>query len=125
MSGCLDLLGGGHADPGLILVLGGGPARWAATGEAPGPDYWLRVWAARGLLWAWEERAASAVLSALHDEAWRVREAALRVVAHHRLEDAVVIATELGEQDPVPRVRTAADRALRRVGALPGPGGEA
>ncbi len=114
MAGCVELLTKGDADPDLILALGGPPARWVVTGEPPGPPYWLRVWALRGLLWAWDARARSAVDTALQDEAWRVREMALRVVARHRLEDAVTTAADL-QDDPNARVRAAAARALARL----------
>ena len=51
VAGCRSLLAGGEADKRLILALGGRPARWAAGVDEPaGPAYWLRVWAARGLL---------------------------------------------------------------------------
>ena len=111
---CVDLLAGRDGDPELLLALGGRPARWVVTGEPPGPDYWLRVWALRGLLWAWDDDALGSVLTALGDETWRVREMALKVVARHRLHDAWddVVALEL---DPVVRVRVAAARASRRL----------
>lgn len=114
VAGCVDLLTTGDADPDLILALGGPPARWVVTGEPSGPPYWLRVWALRGLLWAWDAEALSAVEVALHDEAWRVREMALKVVARHRLEDALTGAADL-QDDPNARVRAAASRALVRL----------
>lgn len=116
VEGCIALLAGNEADAELILALGGPPARWTLTGEAAGPPYWLRVWAARGLLWAWDDVALDAVLTALDDEAWRVREMALKVVARHRLEDAVAEVAGL-QEDPVARVRAAASRALIRLTA--------
>jgi len=81
------------------------------TGEVGGPDYWLRVWAARGLLWAWDDAALPALLKALNDDAWRVREMAAKVVNRHRLGDALPVVVDL-RQDPVRRVRAAADRAV-------------
>ena len=116
VDGCIDPLGGRDAGAELILALGGPPARWVVTGEPSGPPYWLRVWAARGLLWAWDDVALPAVLAALRDEAWRVREMALKVVARHRLADALTVVSEL-HSDPAPRVRAAASRALRRLAA--------
>jgi len=77
------------------MALGGPPARWAKAGDASGPDYWLKVWAARGLLWNWDEAAGPTVLTALDDEAWRVREMALRVVARHRVRDAATAVARL------------------------------
>lgn len=114
VGGCLDLLAGREVDGGFVLALGGPPARWAVQGGAPGPDYWLRVWALRGLLWLWDDRATSAVVGALDDDAWRVREMGLKVVARHRL-DAALPAVALRQQDPVARVRQAAQRALVRL----------
>lgn len=114
MAGCIELLNGNDADADLILALGGPPARWVVTGEPPGPSYWLRVWATRGLLWTWEDVALPSLLRALKDEAWRVREMALKVVARHRLDDALAAVANL-QDDPVPRVRAAASRALVRL----------
>ena len=115
VAGCIELLSGRAADPQLIFALGGGPARWAVEGGEPGPPYWLRVWAARGLLWAWSDEALPSVLDALDDDAWRVREMALKVVARHRLDTALPIITEL-RADPNARVREAAERAAQRLG---------
>lgn len=111
VSGCIALLEGRPADPHLIVALGGPPARWALTGEQGGPPYWLRVWAARGLLWTWADEATTAVVVALGDESWRVREMALKVVARHAVGDALPSVAEL-QDDDVARVRTAAVRAL-------------
>ena len=80
VSGCVDLLLSQGADPELIVALGGPSASWAVTGDAGGPDYWLRVWAARGLTHVWNDSATSALSTALSDPAWRVREMALKVV---------------------------------------------
>jgi hypothetical protein len=116
VAGCMELLRGGDADAELIVALGGPPARWVVTGESPGPPYWLRVWATRGLLWAWDDVAIESVGAALNDDAWRVREMALKIVARHRLEDLLVTVVDL-QEDPASRVRTAASRALMRISA--------
>lgn len=100
------------ADDDLVLALGGPPADWVRTGEPSGPPYWLRVWAARGLLYAWDD---SAVLKALHDDVWRVREMALKVVARHCLQAASEQVDEL-RSDPSARVRAAASRTSRALG---------
>jgi hypothetical protein len=75
VAGCIELLEGRDVDVELVLALGGPPARWVATGEPSGPPYWLRVWALRGLLWAWDNVALPTVEAALHDDAmvrpWR------------------------------------------------------
>jgi hypothetical protein len=115
VAGCVDLLNGRPVDDDLILALGGPPADWIRTGEPPGPPYWLRVWAARGLLYAWDESANAAVLRALHDDAWRVREMALRVVARHGLQAASEQVDAL-RSDPSARVRAAAARTGRALG---------
>jgi HEAT repeat protein len=116
VDGCVDLLVDRGADPDLIVALGGPPARWAKSGEASGPTYWLKVWAARGLLWNWDEVAVSAVISVLDDDAWRVREMALKVVARHKIGEAAAIVARL-EKDSSPRVRAAAERARVRLAA--------
>ena len=116
--GRIALLKGRPADPALILALGGRPARWAAGhDEPPGPAYRLRVWAARGLLWVWEDTAATAVVDALADEAWRVREMAARVVTRHGLTGAIPAVRRMARQDPNARVRAAAGRALEKLGS--------
>jgi HEAT repeat protein len=117
VAGCVDLLNGRPVDDDLILALGGPPADWVRTGEPSGPAYWLRVWAARGLLYAWDDSAEPAVLQALRDDEWRVREMALKVVARHRLKAASQHVVEL-RSDPAARVRAAATRTTR---ALTGP----
>ncbi len=112
VTGCIDLLGGHDADEALIVALGGPHARAVIdSGPAPVHAYWLRVWAARGLMYAWEDRAADAVLGALTDESWRVREMAAKVIAKQRIGDAIERLAGLRD-DPVPRVRAAAERAI-------------
>lgn len=113
--GCVALLERRDVDPELIVALGGPPAQWALDeGGRGGPDYWLRVWAARGLLWTWDDSAGPAVLCALDDEAWRVREMAVKVLARRGVGEALQPIAALGS-DPSSRVRTAAARALARL----------
>ncbi len=114
VSGCVAMLRGRPADGDLIMALGGPPADWVRTGGNPGPDYWLRVWAARGLLYAWHDSAREAVRSALGDEAWRVREMALRVVAQRDMSEDRASVEALCEDDSA-RVRAAATRALSAI----------
>ncbi len=101
-----------------LTILGGAPAahylQRAADGN-PEPDYWPRVWGARGLLYVWDDDAQAAVVSGLDDDAWRVREMCARVI---RLREIGVSADRLAElcADEVTRVRVAALRALAQVG---------
>jgi hypothetical protein len=112
--GCIDLLNGKPVDDDLILALGGPAARWVRTGEPSGPDYWLRVWGARGLQYAWDDSARPAVLEALNDEAWRVRDMALKVVARRHLQEASGQVSRLLD-DPSARVRASAARAQQAL----------
>jgi hypothetical protein len=100
------------SDAELIEALGGPRARAVLdAGVRPDQRYWIRVWAMRGLLWAWEDNAFESVLVGLADPAWRVREMSAKVVARHRLGEALPVVAELRD-DPVPRVRAAATRAV-------------
>lgn len=124
---CTELVRG--SEPEVVgreaaLVLGG--RHGAILLDDPNADHawWWRVWGLRGLLYVWDGAAGGRVLAALDDEAWRVREGALRVVARRRLDDDLQRVADLLE-DPVARVRSAAARALVRVeaagrGDLPG-----
>jgi hypothetical protein len=95
------------ADDALIFAIGGPGARSALDG---GQQHWLRVWAARALLYAWDDLAREAVMDAQADEAWRVRELAAKVVARRLLGEALAVVAGL-RQDPVGPVRLAAERA--------------
>ncbi len=75
------------------------------------PGYWARVWGARGILDAGPPKHADAVLGALDDTAWRVREMALKVVIRHEVDDAHGRVLALVE-DENERVRSQALRAL-------------
>jgi hypothetical protein len=112
ITGCVHLLAGDYTDIGLIMVLGGPGASKFMDGLSHEDEYWFRVWAIRGLLWAWDDSAAHGVSIALRDESWRVRELAAKVVARHLVGDALPAVVELRD-DPVPRVRAAAERAVR------------
>lgn len=112
VAGCVALLERRAADDDLILALGGPAARAVLdSGPAPVHLYWLRVWAMRGLLYAWDDRAAASVGAALGDESWRVREMTARVAVRRGLGDLLAGLADL-QNDPVPRVRTAASRAV-------------
>lgn len=112
IDGCVALLRGDPADDDFILALGG-PTSLNVIHDGPAQrnQYWRRVWGARGLLYAYDERAADAIVVALGDEHWRVREMAAKVIARHQIGAALPAVAEL-QADPVPRVRAAAERAL-------------
>ena len=98
----------------LITVLGGESARQVLDGGEGG--YWPRVWAARGLLHVWDASATEAIIGATQDEAWRVREMAAKVVARHKVGDALDAVAAL-RTDNVDRVRAAATRAVTALTA--------
>jgi hypothetical protein len=112
VDGCTRLLAGADVDERLVVALGGPHAR-RVLDHGPDSDqrYWLRVWAARGLLWVWDDDGLEAVRDALGDPAWRVREMAAKVVVRHLLGDLLSVVAEL-RADPVPRVRAVAGRAV-------------
>lgn len=120
VDGCVRLVMGEEADDQLVMALAGPAARRVLSGESRAdPRHWLRVWGARGLLWEWDDTASEAVAVALRDPAWRVRELAAKIVARHLLGDALPAVAALRD-DPVSRVRAAAERAvvtLTRTGA--------
>jgi len=114
VAGCLALLRHQDVDDDFILALSG-PAGHVVLDDGPAQrnQYWRRVWGARGLLYAWPdeaEEAETAVTDALADEHWRVREMAAKVVARRRIGAALDSVAALRD-DPVPRVRAAAERA--------------
>src|SRR5579872_4992128 len=77
---CIDLLEGRSADDNLLLALAGPAALTVLDGRAGGrTGYWPRVWAARGLLHAWDDSATRAVVHGASDESWRVREMVAKV----------------------------------------------
>jgi hypothetical protein len=112
VAGCIALLQGHDVDDTLVLALGGPPAQDVLSGGAGGKaGYWPRVWAARGLLHAWDDRATEVIIQATADDAWRVREMAAKVIARHHIGDALPAVAQL-RNDQVPRVRAAAERAV-------------
>jgi HEAT repeat protein len=112
IAGCVALLRGQDVDDNLIIALGGPAARVVLDdGPRQRNQYWRRVWGARGLLYAFDEQATEAIVAALGDEHWRVREMAAKVIAKHKIGAALAPVADLRD-DPVPRVRTAAERAV-------------
>ena len=90
-------------DPDLALL--GGDPTWAR--------YWFRVWGVRAFRYVGPP-PRHVLERALGDEAWRVREHALAIVAETE-DDRFLDAADAALDDPVARVRLA---ALRVVGAL-------
>lgn len=115
VAGCVALLSEEPVDDAFVLALGGAHGALVLD-SGPGAQYWLRVWAARGLLWAWDDAALAALLIALGDEHWRVREMAAKVVARNVVGEAFDAVAAL-TSDPVPRVVLAAQRAVRVLAA--------
>ncbi|GAB3929853.1 hypothetical protein GCM10011575_28140 [Microlunatus endophyticus] len=99
--------------PALTILGGGSYIQRIRSGVSP--DYWVRVWAARALLYLWDESATPAVISGLSDEHWRVREMCAKVC---RLRELGAAGDQLAAlvTDETPRVRAAAIRALAVVG---------
>jgi hypothetical protein len=118
VAGCIDLLRGRQdTDDALLIALAGPAAEAVLDGSAGGKaGYWPRVWAARGLLHAWDDRATGVIIQATADDAWRVREMSAKVIARHHVGDALLAVSQL-RTDPVPRVRAAAERAVVRLTA--------
>jgi hypothetical protein len=115
IAGCVDVLEGRDVDDGLLVALAGPHAEYVISGHEGGRHgYWPPVWAARGLLHVWDESAAPAVIAATGGEAWRLREMAAKVIARHQVGDGLDAVLGLRD-DPVPRVRAAAQRAVEII----------
>jgi hypothetical protein len=113
---CTALLAGGSSDPDFIITLGGPAAiRYLNDGQPESQAYWLRVWAARGLLWAGPGEDLAALRAGLDDDHWRVREMVCTITARHRVGELLGQAAHLEEADPIKRVRAAASRAVTRI----------
>jgi HEAT repeats len=111
VAGCVALLRRHAVDDNLVIALGG-PMSQIVLDDGPRQvnQYWRRVWGARGLLHCYDDQAEEAVTEALGDEHWRVREMAAKVVARHEV-GAAFGAVMVLRDDPIPRVRAAAERA--------------
>lgn len=68
----------------------------------------------RGLLHVYRPPAVAAVVAGLADDAWRVREMCAKVAREHEVGSAAEALHRLCA-DEVPRVRAAAERALREL----------
>jgi len=105
----------GEPDPGW---LGGQAARtWGSPVRLVGSDhdYWARTWAARTLLYVWDERYVPDIVAGLQDPAWRVREMCAKVAVRWEVGEAADAAAAL-VNDATPRVRVAGLRVLAAVG---------
>jgi HEAT repeat protein len=117
VDGCVALLRGSTTDAALVATIGGASADQVMAGREGGPDgYWPRTWALRALLYAWDPVAEDALVEACHDDHWRVREMAVKVIARRGLASAEVraaVATMIHDENP--RVAKAAARAVARL----------
>jgi hypothetical protein len=112
---CVAILSGRGIDEAILRVLAGpGATTVLNDGEGGVEGYWPRVWAMRGLLYAWDPLATRAVVEGVNDSSWRVREMSAKVVAKRHLDEAHDAMTVLLD-DVVQRVRAAAERALIRL----------
>ena len=101
--------------PTTVLHRPKGPsAAYVLSGGEGGRDALARVGAARGLLQPGDATGRSSRQRL--DEAWRVREMAAKVIARHQVGDALPTVAAL-THDPVPRVRSAAERAVMILAA--------
>lgn len=117
IAGCIAVLQGkdDRVDDTLIVALGGPAAHRILAGNSRADAVmWKRVWAARGLLWAWDDRATAALGLALVDPAWRVREMAVKVARRNLVGEQLAAVAALAD-DPVARVRAVAIDAVRRI----------
>jgi hypothetical protein len=105
---CRDILSGRGVDDRFLFVLAGPASRQVLDGREGGRDgYWPRVWALRGLRYAYSDAAATSVIEATADRSWRVREMAAKIIGTHAIDDGLDALSRLVD-DPVPRVRGAA-----------------
>ena len=86
---------------------------WAELG--PVNHYWVRVWAARALMYVWRDDVVPALLVAANDPAWRVREHVARITAQRELGQLADALVPLLDHE-LPRVRAAGARALGAAG---------
>jgi hypothetical protein len=115
VSSCVRIITHRDVSADFAYVLAGPASRTVLSGEEGGVSgHWPRTWALRGLLYAWDISAESAVLVCLSDESWRVREMAAKVVARRYIDDALEAIANL-QHDDVARVRAAAQRALMKM----------
>ncbi|WP_405058251.1 HEAT repeat domain-containing protein [Kribbella sp. NBC_01505] len=101
--------------PKLVALTGSpNPGGWKPPVD-PVNYYWIRVWAARVLLYVWRDDAVDALLAVADDPAWRVREHVARITAQRELGQLVDSLLPMLEHE-LPRVRAAAVRAIGAAG---------
>lgn len=107
---------GDPAGPDVGWVGGRAARGWGSPGRLDDTtDYWARVWAARTLLYVWDDACSADLVAGLGDPAWRVREMCAKVCARWEVARAADACAGLVE-DAVPRVRAAAVRVLGVAG---------
>lgn len=114
VAGAVSLMRGNNEGEVFLLYVGGEHAQGILDG-AP-VLYWPELWGTRTLLYVWDDSAIDAVIDALQNPAWRVREMAARVVAARNIpatEELLGLLT-----DETPRVRIAGAKALGEVGTM-------
>jgi hypothetical protein len=101
--------------PKLVAITGSAnPGGWKQPVD-PVNYYWVRVWAARVLMYAWRDDAIDALRAAADDPAWRVQEHVARITAQRELGELVDHLLPMLAHD-LPRVRAAAVRAVCAAG---------
>ena len=101
--------------PKLVALTGqANPGGWQQPVD-PVNYYWVRVWAARVLMYAWRDEAVGALQAVADDPAWRVREYVARITAQRELGELVESLLPMLDHE-LPRVRAAAVRAVGAAG---------
>ncbi|WP_432950316.1 HEAT repeat domain-containing protein [Kribbella sp. CA-253562] len=101
--------------PKLVAITGRpDPGGWAKPVD-PVNYYWVRVWAARALMYAWRDEAVEGLRVVADDPAWRVREHVARITAQRELGELVDALLPMLEHE-LPRVRAAGVRAVGAAG---------
>lgn len=120
IDGCITLLlsESPELDADFLAALAGPAVYRILSGESRAdPELWIRVWALRGLLWAWDERASNALSDALSNRSWRVREMAIKVARRNAvIECRDAISQLVGDSSA--RVRATAVDALEQLTAV-------
>ncbi|GAB3821291.1 hypothetical protein GCM10028799_32480 [Kribbella italica] len=101
--------------PKLVAITGStNPGGWKHPVD-PVNYYWVRVWAARVLMYAWQDDAVDALRAVADDPAWRVREHVARITAQRELGELVDALIPMLTHE-LPRIRAAAVRAVGAAG---------